>query len=337
MDTRGRRPPPVRVRDEDLRPADIPAAGDWGALWPFAADSYRPGKGRPWLRLGREAYREWRRHHTVPATLPRLRAALYFEMGRRHCNSQPPRLWNADEFQPYVEGLWEAIRHLVAQQPPLPAVYQPTPGVVALAAYQEPEYMSVAVLKQNNGVDPLPGDEDDWVEVQRGEGPAAPMIFLRTCTLHPVDWVPHFLAPVVLVLEEGPDRQHDNPLLQLEEWMLAITAAAKPDEDEPLFDVELTWVDGRSYRLPVPVAADGNRKRRRWTTPGVSQCILRYTAYFSGQDDWTTWEPIGVRDWERLLARVPPASRAAAADIGSGAYEIQGGIWWQEFWRGRED
>ena len=330
----GRRPLPVRVRDEDLRPADIPQAGDWDAIWPFAADSYRPKKGRPWLRQGQEAYRHWKRHHSLPETLPLLRAALYYETGRMHFTSQHPSFWDADEFQPYAAALLEGIRHVVAQQPPLPPIYQPTPGVVALAAYQEPEYLSVAVLKRQNGVVPLPGDEDDWIQVQRADGPVPPMIPLRTCTLHPVDWVPNFAEPVQLAVQEGSERLHDNPLQQVEQWMLAVAAAAAPDEDEPIFDVELTWVDGRSYRLPVPVTDDGRADRRAWNTPGISLCVLRYTAYFAGQEDWTTWASLGVRDWERLLARVPPDSRTEAAEIGSGAYEVQGGIWWQEFWRG---
>jgi hypothetical protein len=288
------------------------------------------------MTLGPLAYRRWECGRELPSDVPGLRAALYFEQRRHRHLDQAPRTWPENTYGPYVEALLAAIRARVAAQPPLPPIFAPAEGVVRLAPYRETQYMRVSDLKRKNGVAPQVGDDDDWVTVVHGEEDAAPMVPLSALTLHPVDWVPHFTRAATLPVQVGPVRLLDNPLMTLEQWMIAMAGAAHPVEPEPLFDVELEWLDGRTFRLPVPMYYGPHGwgdNPEGWNTPGVSQCLIRYSQYFAGEERWTDWDSLGVSDWERLLARLPAAARADAAAFHSGPHEVQGGIWWQRFWR----
>ena len=289
------------------------------------------------MKRGPTLHRRWQRTHTVPRDLASLRAALYFEHRRRRQIERAAGTWPEDTYGPYVEALLAAIRTLVAAQPRLPPIFQPAKGVVPIAPYRETQYMLVSELKRKNGVAPEKGDEDDWLTVVNLEGQDGPVVPLRALTLHPVAWVPGFTEAVTLPVQVGPARLFDNPLMQLEQWMLQIAGAAEPTEAEPLFDVELSWLDGHTFRLPVPVyygPQEWGDNDEGWNTPGVSQCLIRHGEYFAGQERWTDWPAMGIADWERLLARVPAPARADAAAFRTGVYEVQGGLWWHRFWRG---
>lgn len=332
-----RRRQPHPTRDEDLRPDHIPAAGHWPAIYAFASATYLhlPHAPDP-STLGPRARRRWESHRELPPDLPSLRAALYFEQRRWRHLKQSPTGWPQAPEDPYVEALLAAIRALVASQPRLPPVFTPAEGVVPLAPYRETQYIRVSQLKRHHGVEPKAGDDDDWVTVVQSDGDPGPMVRLHSLTLHPVDWVPGFRKAVTLPVQVGPARLLENPLMTLEQWMIAMAAAAEPVEPEPLHDVHLSWLDGRRLRLPVPLY-HGPREwgdTEGWNTPGVSQCLIRYGEYFSGHERWTDWDPLGISDWERLLARLPASARKEVAAFRSGSYEVQGGLWWQRFWLG---
>jgi hypothetical protein len=62
--------------------------------------------------------------------------------------------------------------------------------------------------------------------------------------------------------------------------------------------------------------------------PGLAETLLRYALYFSGQEAYTAWEPLGV-DWGMLLALVDPSEYdGCAALLTDGSYELNGGMAW---------
>lgn len=211
--------------------------------------------------------------------------------------------------------------------PCMPPIYRAHPQVIPMAPYREPEVMTMAELKRLNHLIPEPGDEEEWVYPIRVEGRAEDALSIRSVTLHPVAWIEGFDEMIRVTRYVGMVRLCDDPLAEVETVMLALAEGQPGPPAEPLMDVEIRWVDGYQYRAPVPLARhqDGS-----WETPGIAESFIRYSTYFSGRDDWTTWNTVASICWGRVLANVPTEAREQAERLITGPYALFGGQGWQE-------
>jgi len=332
-------PPAKVVPASALRLEDLPPVGcSFEDVWTFVERVTVPGVGRPSFPRVDKIRRLWAADGVLP-DLEHAIMALQFESRRwrrlARDPSQAPQRWLGSDVR-FIRAMVDEVRRWVALTEDLktrpqyaPAIHRAKPSVMSLDAYREPPAISVAEVKRQLGRTPLPGDEyDQMVPVYvTGSGNA---VQLSAITLHPVRWVAGMTDPVTIPARVGGTPLWTDPLYVAEVAMTALANGQKHTPADPLktlMDVEATWQDGFSCRVPVPMVRQSDGE---FGTVGIMESFLRYGLYFAGRDDWTKWEPLGFPDWGRILQLVPPASRNASLLIVEGRYQLVGGIAWQE-------
>ena len=194
---------------------------------------------------------------------------------------------------------------------------------MSLSAHRPLPEQSLAEIKQASGVEPDPEDWDTIVHpvvVHPAGPPAGPARVDITAPFLPGD-----AAPLTLTTMIGDVPLYADPFAEAERLLLRIdeTRDFAPTVP-PLITCSITWSDGLEYRAPIPVfpLEDGT-----WGTPGITETIIRYSLYFSSQEDYTQWDPLGV-DWGRVLGEVPQSARDLAKRMLRAEHQLVGGLAW---------
>ncbi len=210
---------------------------------------------------------------------------------------------------------------------PMPPVFRPH-GTTPLDAYRPLPEMPVDSLKGKQHLPVQAGDASSAiVPVAASDGD---MVLLSRVRIHTPQWLKDCdsgFGPANFVRFDGQGARMWHPdLFATVDRLLWRLGPFGPDDAEwAACTATVTWADGRQVVVPVPCMRHAQGPEEG---PGLAETLLRYALYFSGQEAYTAWEPMGV-DWGMLLAQVDPSEYdGCAALLTSGFYELNGGMAW---------
>lgn len=209
----------------------------------------------------------------------------------------------------------------------MPPVFRPH-GTTPLDAYRPLPEMPVDSLKEKQHLPAQAGDELSTVVPLTA--PEGDMVLLKWVAIHTPSWLKDCdsgFGPAGFGRfdAQGERMWHPDLFATVDRLLWRLGQFVPDDAAWAPCTATVTWADGRRVEVPVPAMRHAQGPEEG---PGLAETLLRYALYFSGQEAYTAWEPLGV-DWGMLLALVDPSEYdGCAALLTGGSYELNGGMAW---------